>query len=179
MNKETAGNIVFAKGGVEYLIGLLVAFSRACFSTSHLFINLVSWKKHSLRLVEIELFVQFSPPFANTFSVSRNFNQIPRKKMKEIWQFKKTIVDSEPYYIDNLNIWEFEWKNTGETIQIQDPLYKQNYSFNVYEINSGNKTTRFSAGEFSNLIYGIYEPYKLAENDRKNILQKFFSKLNK
>ena len=54
--------------------------------------------------------------------------------MKEIWQFKKTIVDSEPYYIDNLNIWEFEWKNTGETIQIQDPLYKQNYSFNVYEI---------------------------------------------
>ena len=56
VNKETAGNIVFAKGGVEYLIGLLVAFSRACFSTSHLFINLVSWKKHSLRLVEIEPF---------------------------------------------------------------------------------------------------------------------------
>ena len=73
MNKETAGNIVFAKGGVEYLIGLLVAFSRACFSTSHLFINLVSWKKHSLRLVEIELFVPFSPPFANTFPVSCNF----------------------------------------------------------------------------------------------------------
>ena len=132
-----------------------------------------------LRSVEIELGVKFSPHFANTFSVSRNCNQIPRKKMKEIWQFKKTIVDSEPYYIDNLNIWEFEWKNTGETIQIQDPLYKQNYSFNVYEINSGNKTTRFSDGEFSNLIYGIYEPYKLAENDRKNILQKFFSKLNK
>ncbi|MFX1623348.1 hypothetical protein JZ935_10185, partial [Riemerella anatipestifer] len=32
--------------------------------------NLVSLKKHLLRLVEIELLVQFSPPFANTFSVS-------------------------------------------------------------------------------------------------------------
>jgi len=28
MNKKTADNIVFAKGGVEYLIELFVAFSR-------------------------------------------------------------------------------------------------------------------------------------------------------
>ncbi len=61
-------HIVFAKGGVENIIALLYTFSRACFSTSHFFSNLVSWKKHSLRLVEIELFGQFSPPFANTFS---------------------------------------------------------------------------------------------------------------
>lgn len=54
--KRTTANIVFAKGGVEYLIELFVAFSRACFSTSHFFSNLVSWKKHSLRLVEIEPF---------------------------------------------------------------------------------------------------------------------------
>jgi len=95
--------------------------------------------------------------------------------MKEIWQFKKTIVDSEPYLIENLNIWEFKWENTGETIQIQDPLYKQNYIFDIYEINSGSKKIRFSAGEFSNLIYGIYEPYKTEE--KKNIFQKFISKL--
>ena len=68
-------NIVLAKDGVEYLIELFVTFSRACFSTSHLFINLVSWKKHSLRLVEIELFVPFSPPFANTFPVSTHFKR--------------------------------------------------------------------------------------------------------
>ncbi|MRM84306.1 hypothetical protein D1003_10955 [Riemerella anatipestifer] len=40
---------------------------------STILINLVSLKKHLLRLVEIELFVQFSPPFANTFSVVGNF----------------------------------------------------------------------------------------------------------
>ncbi|WP_185148330.1 hypothetical protein [Riemerella anatipestifer] len=99
--------------------------------------------------------------------------------MKEVWQFKKTIVESEPYFIENLNIWDFNWKNTGEKIQIQDPLHKKKYDFDVFEISSGNKIVRFSAGEFSNLIYGIYEPYEPAENDRKNILQKFFSKLYK
>ncbi|WP_161531596.1 hypothetical protein [Riemerella anatipestifer] len=46
--------------------------------------------------------------------------------MKEVWQFKKTIVESEPYFIENLNIWDFNWKNTGEKIQIQDPLHKKN-----------------------------------------------------
>ena len=68
-NKNTAYNIVFAKGGVEEIIELFVAFSRACFFVPHFFCSLVPRKKHSLRLVEIELFVQFSPPFANTFSV--------------------------------------------------------------------------------------------------------------
>jgi len=54
--KKPADNIVFAKGGVEGIIERFVVFSRACFSTSHFFSNLVSWKKHSLRLVEIEPF---------------------------------------------------------------------------------------------------------------------------
>ncbi|MDD1547846.1 hypothetical protein FO611_05955 [Riemerella anatipestifer] len=36
---------------------------------STFFANLVSLKKHLLWLVEIERIVQFSPPFANTFSV--------------------------------------------------------------------------------------------------------------
>ncbi|MFL1602718.1 hypothetical protein PGK46_10110, partial [Riemerella anatipestifer] len=38
---------------------------------STFFNNLVSLKKHLLWLVEIELLVQFSQPFANTFSVVR------------------------------------------------------------------------------------------------------------
>ncbi len=62
-------HIVFAKGGVEYLIELPDAFSRACFFVPQFFCSLVPRKKHSLRLVAIELLVQFSPPFANTFSV--------------------------------------------------------------------------------------------------------------
>ena len=45
----TSHNIVFAKGGVEVIIELPVAFSRACFFVPHSFCNLVPRKKHSLR----------------------------------------------------------------------------------------------------------------------------------
>jgi hypothetical protein len=48
--------MVFAKGGVEVLIEIPVAFSRACFFVPHTFCSLVPRKKHSLRLVEIEPF---------------------------------------------------------------------------------------------------------------------------
>ena len=73
MGKATGGLVQhrFCKSGGEYLIELPDAFSRACFFVPQFFCSLVPRKKHSLRLVEIELFVQFSPPFANTFSVIR------------------------------------------------------------------------------------------------------------
>ena len=74
--KKTSYNIVFAKGGVEGIIELPVAFSRACFFVPQFFRSLVPRKKHSLRLVEIEIFVKFSPPFANTFSVSCTFTKM-------------------------------------------------------------------------------------------------------
>ena len=41
----TSHNIVFAKGGVEVIIELPVAFSRACFFVPHFFCNLVPRKK--------------------------------------------------------------------------------------------------------------------------------------
>ena len=66
--------------GVEVLIELLYFFCRACFFVPHIFCSLVPRKKHSLRLVEIELSVQFSPPFAITFSVSRNYSYSMKKK---------------------------------------------------------------------------------------------------
>ena len=50
-NKDTADNIVFAKGGAETLIELPDAFSRACFFVPQIFCSLVPRKKHSLRSV--------------------------------------------------------------------------------------------------------------------------------
>ncbi|WP_391556752.1 hypothetical protein, partial [Riemerella anatipestifer] len=54
--------------------------------------NLVSLKKHLLRLVEIELLVQFSPPFANTFSVVRHSKTEPNK-MKVREEKLRTIIE--------------------------------------------------------------------------------------
>ena len=54
MAKETAGNMVFAKGGVESLIERPVAFSRKLLFVPHFFCNLVPRKSNLLRSVEIE-----------------------------------------------------------------------------------------------------------------------------
>src|SRR5690606_33561157 len=51
------------------------------------FLNLDNLKKHLLRLVEIELSVKFSPPFANTFSVSGN--------LMDKYNFYKSLYDRE------------------------------------------------------------------------------------
>ena len=67
MNKATTDNIVFAKGGVESMKPPLDSLAAAAFHIVF-FLNLDNLKKHLLRLVEIELSVKFSPPFANTFS---------------------------------------------------------------------------------------------------------------
>ncbi|MDD1525664.1 hypothetical protein FO647_10075, partial [Riemerella anatipestifer] len=62
-------------------------------------------KKHSLRLVEIELLVQFSPPFANTFSVARNTTETHATEIKlNFCDIKET--ESKPNE-DNVERFEF------------------------------------------------------------------------
>ena len=72
------------------------------------------------------------------------------------WKHKATIRDRERFEINGLNIWDFEWHYTGETIHVNDPLYNQLYSMNVFEINGQGNKVIFSAGEFSNCVWGIY-----------------------
>lgn len=76
------------------------------------------------------------------------------------WNFSKRIIDNEPYFIQNINIWDKEWKATDEKITIKDPLYNKNYTFQIFEIEDNGKSIMFSAGEFSNNVWGIYEPEK-------------------
>ncbi|MGV4413293.1 hypothetical protein [Chryseobacterium sp. T1] len=90
------------------------------------------------------------------------------------WNFSKTITDNEPYFIQNINIWDKKWNNTGEKINIKDPLYNQNYTFEVYEIENNGKRILFSAGEFSNNIWGIYEPENLMTQNKMSMRRKLF-----
>jgi len=73
------------------------------------------------------------------------------------WTFKKATVESDKFEINDLNIWDFKWQDTGEKIIIKDPQYGQSHTFTVYEINNGNAKAIFAAGEFSNGIWGIYQ----------------------
>lgn len=73
------------------------------------------------------------------------------------WNHTKTILDGEKYEISGLNIWEHPWINSGDRINLKDPLYQQDYTFAVYRIEEGTITIEFAAGEFSNGVWGIYE----------------------
>lgn len=77
--------------------------------------------------------------------------------MEALWQFSKAIVDGTRYEINGLNIWDFTWQNTGDYINIKDPIYNQPYTFPVYKIVSGDSSAIFATGEFSNCVWGIYE----------------------
>lgn len=72
------------------------------------------------------------------------------------WEHIRTIVDGEQFDIEGLNIWDSDWKDTGERIQIKDPLYGQDFTFSVYEIVKGRTTAKFAIGEFSNCVWGGY-----------------------
>lgn len=75
---------------------------------------------------------------------------------KDKWEHFKTIVDGERFEINGGNIWDSEWEDTGERIQIKDPLYGQDFTFPVYKIFNGQTTVKFATGEFSNCVWGIY-----------------------
>ncbi len=90
------------------------------------------------------------------------------------WNFSKTITDNEPYFIQNINIWDQKWNETGEKIVVRNPLYNKNYTFEVYEIENNGKRILFSAGEFSNNIWGIYEPESLNPQNKISMRRKLF-----
>ena len=73
------------------------------------------------------------------------------------WKFITTIPSNEPFFIEGNNIWDYEWESTDETINVEDPLYKQKCIMDVYKIRVKGKEIVFAAGEFSNCIYGIYQ----------------------
>ncbi len=74
------------------------------------------------------------------------------------WEFFRSVIDGEELRLQGLNIWDFPWKATGESISVKDPIYQQSHVFSVYEITDGPVSVHFATGEFSNLVWGIYLP---------------------
>ena len=74
------------------------------------------------------------------------------------WSFHQSVIDGEELRISGLNLWAHEWKPFGSSIHVKDPLYGQDHIMGVYEISDGITTVLFAAGEFSNMVWGIYLP---------------------
>jgi hypothetical protein len=74
------------------------------------------------------------------------------------WKYIKAITDGEPFFINGIGIWENEWKDTGKSIHILDPIYQQPYTLPIYEITNEDSTITFATTELSNCVWGIYVP---------------------
>ena len=74
------------------------------------------------------------------------------------WKFLKAISEGQALQIDGVDVWPYEkWEaEKGAVAEVKDPIYKQDFKFTVYRVQSGEYSIRFAAGEFSNGIWGFY-----------------------
>jgi hypothetical protein len=71
------------------------------------------------------------------------------------WQHVKTGIDGN-CELFGVNIFEYQWKSTGELITVKDPAYQQEHIISVYEVKINDSIQTFAAGEFSNCVWGFY-----------------------
>ena len=72
-----------------------------------------------------------------------------------IWEFKKTGLEGNCTLFGK-NIFNYEWRNTGQVVEVLDPIYNQKHIISVYSVDIGKRTVTFASGEFSNGVYGFY-----------------------
>jgi len=66
--------------------------------------------------------------------------------------------DGERLDIDGNNVWEYDWKDLGENVEVRDPNHNQIHIFSMYLISKSGIEIRFIAGEFSNGVWGFFKP---------------------
>jgi hypothetical protein len=93
---------------------------------------------------------------ANGYSPKHDVLMNPTPKT---WKFLGRCLAGDTFLINGVNVWSGSWQIvTGEQAYVKDPLYGQDFSFQVYTITVGEKQIKFAAGEFSNMVWGFYIP---------------------
>lgn len=78
-----------------------------------------------------------------------------KARKEKTWQHEITGVDGNTILF-GVNIFNYEWKSTGQSVTVCDPLYGQEYRFPVYKVMIHGQEQKFAAGEFSNCVWGFY-----------------------
>ena len=50
----------------------------------------------------------------------------------------------------------YNWQTTGKRVKVKDPIYHQDHTFEVWQVEINGQIHRFAAGEFSNCVWGFY-----------------------
>lgn len=75
------------------------------------------------------------------------------------WRFVSIGFESTPVLIQGVEAWKHKWEDLGETIVVAHPSHpSERHTMFVYRIVASGKSQKFAAGEFSNGVWGFYEP---------------------
>jgi len=72
-----------------------------------------------------------------------------------MWEFATTGYDGNSILFE-VNIFDYEWKNTMQKVEVADPLYRQCHNLPIYSAEIEGRQVIFAAGEISNGIYIFY-----------------------
>ena len=64
-----------------------------------------------------------------------------------------------PVKVDGLDVWKHDWTALGgDPVSVKDPVNGQAFRFPIYTMTDGRRTVTFAAGEFSNGMWGFFQP---------------------
>ena len=87
--------------------------------------------------------------------------ELMRMYKSQSWQYEKTGLNGN-CELFGVNIFDYQWKRTGERIKVKDPAYQQDHVMQVYQVEINGIINTFGICEYSNCVYGFY----LFKNER-------------
>lgn len=106
--------------------------------------------------VELEIAVIAAAVGAATVRIYKADRAHTMKMQKQkTWQHEITGFEGSTVLF-GVNIFDHEWKKTGQRVKVRDPLYKQEYLFPIYTVVIRGEEHEFAAGEFSNSVWGFF-----------------------
>ena len=64
------------------------------------------------------------------------------------WEYKTFGPDGQ-CKLFGVNIFDYDWESTGRRVKVKDPIYRQDHTFEVWQVEIDGQLYRFAAGEFS------------------------------
>ncbi len=76
------------------------------------------------------------------------------------WEFKAIVFESDPIEIAGFQPWQMTWEPVPVgSVWVAHPAHSaQQHSMTVYRLAQTRPPVFFAAGEFSNGVWGFYEP---------------------
>ena len=71
------------------------------------------------------------------------------------WKYKGTAFDGA-FSLFSVNIFDYKWENTKQTVTVQDPIYHIDRNADIYSVTIKEKTYKFATVEVSNCVWNFY-----------------------